>query len=252
MSATLTVGARSWDVSSSAELHALFSTISHRVEPGGWGSRFPVLMNKLYQGELAARDVPAARRELAEARGALAAMPPSGVVWDIEDLSRLPQAGDDVDPAITHLADYFLTNDGENLIAVIDAALAYAERKPSSVTLRGTDRASIPELGLLVGANVWGIGDRRRIDDAFALITQRSGAGSRLDQLLGRLTNGGLEGTDLAAARSGIAALRSAVSEEPPAALRTQDGRDLLPILDDALAYAARSGQPARIVPVLF
>jgi len=208
-------------------------------------------MNELYQGELAADNVSTARRELAEAREALSGMPPSAVVWDIENPSRRPPWGEAVDPAITNLSEYFLTNDGRNLIAVIDAALAHAEREHATVTIRATDPASIPELGLRVGANVWGIGDRSRIDCALATLEKRSESGSRLRDLLGRLADGGLEGADLGEAHRGIAALRSALNGDPPASLRTQDGRYLLDVLDEALAYAVRSSKSARIAPVL-
>jgi len=208
-------------------------------------------MNELYQGELPAEHVSTARREFAQAREALSGMPPSAVVWDVEDLSRRPPGGEAVDPAISNLSEYFLTNDGENLIEVIDKALAQAEREQATVTIRATDPASIPELGLRVGANVWGIGDRSRIDGALATLDQRSESGSRLPDLLGRLADGGLEGADLAEAHHGIAALRSALNGDPPASLRTQDGRYLLAILDEALAYAVRSDKPARIAPVL-
>jgi hypothetical protein len=237
-----------WDAGSSEELHALFSTCSRRLEHGGWGSRFPTLMNELYQGELAAEDVSSARRELAQAREALSDMPPSAVVWDVEDPSRRPPEGEAVDPAITNLSEYFLTNDGQNLIAVIDTALAHAEREHATVTIRATDPASIPEMGLRVGANVWGIGDRSQIAGALATLEERSEIGLRLRDLL---ADGGLEGAHLAEAHRGIDALRSALNGDPPASLRTQDGRYLLDILDEALAYAVRSGKPARITPVL-
>ncbi len=205
-------------------------------------------MNELYQGELPAEDVSTARGELAQAREALSGMPPSAVVWDVEDLSRRPPEGEAVDPAITNLSEYFLTNDGQNLIEVIDAALAHAEREHATVTIRATDPASIPELGLRVGANVWGLGDRSRIEVALATLEERSESGSRLRDLLGDC---GLEGADLAEAHHGIVTLRSALNGDPPASLRTQDGRYLLAILDEALAYAVSSGKPARIAPVL-
>lgn len=249
MAVTLTAGTQVWDAGSSDELHALFSTCSRWLEPAGWGARLPTLMNGLYQGELPAEDVSAARRELGQAREALSGMSPSAVVWDIEDPSRRPPEGESVDPAIANLAEYFLNNDGQNLIAIIDAALVHAERGHAAVTVRATDPDSIAELGLRVGANVWGIGDRSRVDGALATIEERSSSGTRLRDLLGRLADGGLEGADLAEAHGAIAALRSASNGSAP--LRTQDGHYLLDVLDEALSYAARSGKSARIAPVL-
>ena len=38
-------------------VHAFFSTICYNLEEKKWGSRFPCLMNDLYQGELSYKDV---------------------------------------------------------------------------------------------------------------------------------------------------------------------------------------------------
>ena len=46
-------------------LHSFFSTICFHLEEGRWGSKYPYLMNKLYQGSLEWEDVSFARGELA-------------------------------------------------------------------------------------------------------------------------------------------------------------------------------------------
>lgn len=33
-------------------LHSFFSTVAFNLENKKWGSRFPIIMNKLYQGKL--------------------------------------------------------------------------------------------------------------------------------------------------------------------------------------------------------
>ena len=55
-------------------LHALFSTICGRLEHGRWGSKYPYLMNCLYQGRLEWADIPPARKELEEVARRLAAL----------------------------------------------------------------------------------------------------------------------------------------------------------------------------------
>lgn len=245
MSVTLTAGAATWEAGSTGELHALFSTIGHRLEPAGWGSRFPTLMNELYQDHLRAEAVPAARAEFARARDELTALPPAAVVWDIEDLSKRPPDGETVGPGIDTLADFFFTNDGEPLVDVLDQALGYAEIHRAPLEIRATDPASIPDLGLRVGPNVWAIGDRARVDAALAALAARANG----DADFGDLTGDGLDGADLDRARAAVGALRETLPEPVPE-LRTQDGRDLLAILDEALAYASRTGRPARIEPI--
>ena len=64
----LHVGEVTWRVGSPDLLHEFFATISERLEPLGWGTRFPALLNDLYQGELAPDHVETALSELLLAR----------------------------------------------------------------------------------------------------------------------------------------------------------------------------------------
>jgi Immunity protein 70 len=43
-----------WTVGEDWFLHSFFSTIAYRLEPNGWGSRFPALMMDLYTSEISA------------------------------------------------------------------------------------------------------------------------------------------------------------------------------------------------------
>lgn len=45
-------------------LHAFFSTISYHLEPEGWGTRYPYLLQHLYKGQLAWSDAASALKEL--------------------------------------------------------------------------------------------------------------------------------------------------------------------------------------------
>ena len=45
-------------------LHSFFSTIAYNLENKNWGSRFPVIMNELYQGKISAENVDKAITEL--------------------------------------------------------------------------------------------------------------------------------------------------------------------------------------------
>jgi hypothetical protein len=66
----------------------------------------------------------------------LAAFTPGEVVWDAEDRSRRPPWGEDIAPEITSLADYFVTEDGRDLLAVLDEAVRYAVRSRRPLTAR--------------------------------------------------------------------------------------------------------------------
>jgi 2,3-bisphosphoglycerate-dependent phosphoglycerate mutase len=136
VSVGLRVRSNVWLVGTSDFFHAFFSTISARLEPDGWGTRFPALMNELYAGELPAEHAPAALAELDQIREELRRLPPSDVVWDVEDRGKQPPWGEDISDEITDLGNYFVTEDGKDLIDVMAEAIAYAARAGAAVRVQ--------------------------------------------------------------------------------------------------------------------
>lgn len=114
-------------------LHSFFSTICYHLENKRWGSRFPCLMEDLYQGELDFEDVDLARKELAQIREELKAFAPNQVIWDIEDLKQRPPWGDDISPDIHNLAEYFITSEGEDIFDEINKAFDNAQAKKADI-----------------------------------------------------------------------------------------------------------------------
>ncbi len=86
------------EIGPGALLHALFSTISYHLEPSGWGTRYPNLMNKLYQGQLDGQDAAMALQELVDVKEKLKDYKPEQVIWDIDDLKAKPPWGTQVGP----------------------------------------------------------------------------------------------------------------------------------------------------------
>src|SRR5262249_15167429 len=117
-------------------LHAFFSTVSANLEPKGWGSRFPSLINYLYQGHLPHTQVAAAKAELATVFDELSQLSPAAIVWEIEDRTKQPPWGNNIAPQITSLANYFVTSNGEDLFEVIVSALNEAERERRDVLIQ--------------------------------------------------------------------------------------------------------------------
>ena len=115
-----------WPVGAASFLKSFFSTISANLEPDGWGTRFPAVMNDLYKGELSSERAPQAREELDTIRMQLRTHPPADVVWDIHDRSKQPPWGDDIADRITHLGNYFVTNDGRDLFEILGEAVDFA------------------------------------------------------------------------------------------------------------------------------
>ena len=70
-------------------LYAFFSTISTNLENRIWGSRFPIIMNQLYQGKIDNANILKALEELQIIKEELKHFSPEKIVWDIDDLSKL-------------------------------------------------------------------------------------------------------------------------------------------------------------------
>ena len=117
-------------------LHSFFSTVCGRLENGKWGSRYPSLMNELYQGALSAQHLAAGAEELVQIRQELAQFAQDQVIWDIDDRSLTPPWGDNISEDITDLSNYFVTSEGEDFLAVFSAALDKARELNAPLTIR--------------------------------------------------------------------------------------------------------------------
>ena len=117
------VGCMMYEIGTASFLHSFFSTVAYRLENNRWGSKFPVIMNELYQGKLSFENVPAAKEELTQIKKALTKLSPNKVIWDIEDLSKQPPWGNNIGNEISSLGNYFITCDGRDFIEVFNMAL---------------------------------------------------------------------------------------------------------------------------------
>ncbi len=117
-------------------LHAFFSTVCGRLENEKWGSRFPHLMNELYQGVLPVKHLAAGTEELSQIKQELAQFAPDQVIWDIDDRSLTPPWGDNISDDITDLSNYFVTSEGEDFLSVFAAALDKAQQRNASLKIQ--------------------------------------------------------------------------------------------------------------------
>lgn len=116
-----------YQIGSGNFLHSFFSTVAYHLENQKWGSRFPIIMNELYQGRLESEHVVGAIKELSEIKSQLQQFGPSQVIWDIDDISKRPPWGDNISKDITSLSNYFVTSDGDDFISVFLHALEKAK-----------------------------------------------------------------------------------------------------------------------------
>ncbi|MBD5401952.1 hypothetical protein HDR58_04000 [bacterium] len=101
-----------------------------------WGSRFPIIMNELYQGKVKRKDVVKAIEELNIIKRELQAFDPDNVVWDIDDLSKQPPWGSNISKDITDLSNYFVTSDGNDFLTVFFHALEKAKELSADIEIK--------------------------------------------------------------------------------------------------------------------
>jgi len=135
MAVGITVGSITDEIGAPSFVHAFFSTVSAHCEPNGWGSRFPHLMNELYQGRLPHSHAKAALTELIQAKSLLEKISPSQIVWDIEDRKAQPPWGTNIAATITSLGNYFVSSTGRDLFSLLEEALGAAAEKQRDVVL---------------------------------------------------------------------------------------------------------------------
>ncbi|MFC3800937.1 Imm70 family immunity protein [Cohnella sp. GCM10012308] len=124
MAVGLMLGGHSWyQIGSGDFLHCFFSTVCYRLEANSWGSKYPLFMNKLYHEALEKEDNEKLLEEVKSIHKAFEDFSPDNVVWDVEDLSKQPPWGTNIDPSITSLANYFVTSNGVDLFFLFYSAL---------------------------------------------------------------------------------------------------------------------------------
>ena len=117
-------------------LYSFFSTVAYHLENNNWGSRFPVIMNELYAGQINERHIDKAIKELYAIKEQLEGFSPDNVIWDIDDLSKQPPWGRNISKDITDLSNYFVTSEGDDLITIILHSLEKASDICSTVELK--------------------------------------------------------------------------------------------------------------------
>lgn len=124
-----------YQIGSGDFLHSFFSTVAYNLENQEWGSRFPVIMNKLYQGKVDGENIDKAIEELSIIKEELRKFSPDKVIWDIDDLSKQPPWGENISKDITDLSNYFVTSDGEDFMMVFYRALEKAKEVNAGIEI---------------------------------------------------------------------------------------------------------------------
>lgn len=127
-----------FEIGSGDFLHCFFSTISYRLEPNGWGSKYPFMMKKLYHEDMEKKYNLQLLEEVRAIHKELEFYSADDVVWDIDDLSKQPPWGAINDDSITSLANYFSTDSGADLFDLFYTALNMAIEYDYDVKIMST------------------------------------------------------------------------------------------------------------------
>ena len=123
MTVGIELGSITDEIGAASFFNAFFSTISGNLEPDGWGSRFPIIMNKLYSGVVSQSDSVKALSELEVIKSELATLSAYKIIWDIKDYKKMPPWESNISADITDLSNYFVTSTGRDLISSLKEIL---------------------------------------------------------------------------------------------------------------------------------
>lgn len=118
--------------------NSFFHTIHYHLERGEWGSRYPLVLKNLYMGEVPYDKLSELEEELIDIKNRLKSIPPSQIIWDIEDLNKKPPWGNDISRDITDLSNYFVTSAGNDLFKVLFDAVVKAKELVSNIKVKST------------------------------------------------------------------------------------------------------------------
>lgn len=124
-----------YEVGTSDFLTSFFDTIEVRLTKGIFGKKYPIVLNEFYQGNLKYENLGKAEKELRDAQKRLKKFAPAKVVWDKNDMKKMPPWGTDISEDITDLSNYYVTSDGKDLFDVLFRAIETAKSEKSGITI---------------------------------------------------------------------------------------------------------------------
>lgn len=116
-------------------MEALFATISYRLEPDGWASRFPMLLDRLHEGRLDATSADQALAELDLVSAELRRLPVDRVVWSMHDLKKRDDAGEPVRRGAANAFEYFVAQDGRPILTCIAEMVQKSKQSGDATSL---------------------------------------------------------------------------------------------------------------------
>jgi len=123
MSVAIHVGDNTYSIGSARFYDSFFATIKIRLESGVAGSLYPNVMSMRSGTELKKSQAKNVLLELKKIQVEFAKLPPTDYIYNEEDIHEQPPWANNISPEIKNLAQYFITDEGEDLFDVFEQAL---------------------------------------------------------------------------------------------------------------------------------
>lgn len=108
----------------SETLYSWFSTICYRLENKEWGSRFPIVMNKLYCDEkngVPYGDLEEFKNELSIIQKEFFKLAPKDAIWSFEDnILEIPQNMPNINYDVKDLVDFYVNLRSKNIFELLE------------------------------------------------------------------------------------------------------------------------------------
>jgi 2,3-bisphosphoglycerate-dependent phosphoglycerate mutase len=120
-------------------VQAFFATVTYRLEPQGRGSRFPIVMNRLYAGGLDESDLLAAGAELDAIAAELRRIHAGKAIGSLDNLEPFSVRAPLVNERAGSLFDYFVAAGGTPLVVALRSAVEQARVAGSPLKLHSPE-----------------------------------------------------------------------------------------------------------------
>ncbi len=124
---------------------SFFSTIWNRLENRRWGSRFPVIMNKLFWGSADASDMDAFATELKIIQEEFRQLPVHKLTWNYERPDACPPDGMQFDAPVHTCEDFFCHYNGLDLFEKLWRCIRDVKYHRTSVLVKSSFDGSLPQ-----------------------------------------------------------------------------------------------------------
>ena len=112
------------DVGKSDSMYSLYSTISMLVLPNN--QEICKAVDFIKEGKCTCDNALDTAREMNRVRDLLSQIPPTDVIYDMQDLSKKAPWSDNISPVVTSCGNLFLTADGKDLLFELVSLLTYS------------------------------------------------------------------------------------------------------------------------------